>query len=159
MRRARRAGAALRLSEQLMRMRFGCPSFDSKITGNKLLAVGRVQPTPLCGVYRVRVEYEPGEYPRAYVLDPTLEPRAPDGAIPHVYRDPVLRPCLFRPTKGEWTSAMSIAASIVPWLELWLFYYEVWHATGDWLGGGEHPPPAEPDPLPEEVTSLEDAAR
>ena len=29
--------------------------------------------------------------------------------------------------------------TIVPWASLWLYYYEVWHATGEWLGGGEHP--------------------
>jgi len=22
---------------------------------------------------------------------------------------------------------------------LWLYYYEVWHLTDEWLGGGEHP--------------------
>ncbi|EKK00114.1 hypothetical protein RBSH_04450 [Rhodopirellula baltica SH28] len=22
---------------------------------------------------------------------------------------------------------------------MWLMYYEFWHATGEWLGGGEHP--------------------
>src|SRR5438034_3968094 len=22
---------------------------------------------------------------------------------------------------------------------LWLYYYEVWHTTGEWLGGGLHP--------------------
>jgi hypothetical protein len=34
---------------------------------------------------------------------------------------------------------MKIATTIIPWLSLWLYYYEVWHATGEWMGGGiEH---------------------
>ena len=29
---------------------------------------------------------------------------------------------------------MLLAKVIVPWIALWLYYYEVWHATGSWLG-------------------------
>ena len=31
---------------------------------------------------------------------------------------------------------MKIATSIVSWLVLWLYYYEIWRVTGEWLGGG-----------------------
>jgi hypothetical protein len=31
---------------------------------------------------------------------------------------------------------MMIATTIIPWLALWLYYYEVWLATGHWEGGG-----------------------
>ena len=34
---------------------------------------------------------------------------------------------------------MWIADTILPWTSLWLYFYELWHATGQWLGGGEHP--------------------
>ncbi len=34
---------------------------------------------------------------------------------------------------------MTLADTILPWASLWLFYYEVWLATGEWVGGGEHP--------------------
>jgi hypothetical protein len=33
---------------------------------------------------------------------------------------------------------MLIATTIVPWLALWLFYYEIWRITGKWLGKGAH---------------------
>ena len=39
---------------------------------------------------------------------------------------------------------MKIALTIVPWLSLWLFYYEVWRATGTWYGGGTHPTEYDP---------------
>jgi hypothetical protein len=31
---------------------------------------------------------------------------------------------------------MKISASVVGWLAHWLHYYEIWYATGEWLGGG-----------------------
>jgi hypothetical protein len=34
---------------------------------------------------------------------------------------------------------MFLADTVVPWTSEWLFFYEVWHATGLWLGGGTHP--------------------
>ena len=34
---------------------------------------------------------------------------------------------------------MFIADTIVPWACEWLLHYEIWLATGEWHGGGEHP--------------------
>ena len=49
------------------------------------------------------------------------------------------RLCLYLPGTGEWTSDKPIALTIVPWTSLWLYFYEVWRATGEWLGGGIEP--------------------
>ena len=69
------------------------------------------------------------------MVSPQLEPR--DGeSIPHVFGDGTL--CLFRFKYHEWNATMSIAETMIPWTALWLYYYEIWHATGEWLGGGEH---------------------
>jgi hypothetical protein len=47
--------------------------------------------------------------------------------------------CLHFPKNKEWTPRMPIAKTIVPWISDWLFYYESWLVTGEWLGGGiEH---------------------
>jgi hypothetical protein len=40
---------------------------------------------------------------------------------------------------------MIIAETILPLASIWLFYYEMWQATGEWLGGGEHPGMQEDD--------------
>ncbi len=89
--------------------------------------------------YQVKIHYELGAPPKVWVLSPPLE-RRPDGEpIPHVYEGP--RPCLYLPGSGEWRPDRYIADTIVPWTSLWLYYYEVWHATGEWLGGGVHPKP------------------
>jgi hypothetical protein len=49
------------------------------------------------------------------------------------------RLCLYRPHRREWTPAMMIANTIIPWISEWLYFYELWLVTGEWLGGGEHP--------------------
>jgi hypothetical protein len=97
---------------------------------------GTIRPTPISQVYRVRIVYKLGDAPNVRVLSPKLGHR-PDGSrAPHLYADD--EPCLYLPGSGEWDSTQPIAATIVPWLSLWLFHYEVWLATGDWLGGGVH---------------------
>jgi hypothetical protein len=47
--------------------------------------------------------------------------------------------CLYQPKYREFRSSDFISDTIIPWISLWLYYYEKWHVTGKWLGGGEHP--------------------
>jgi len=73
------------------------------------------------------------------VLSPVIKKR--DGyRIPHVYKGN--RPCLYIPGAGEWGPDKYIAYTIVGWLSEWLYFYEVRHATGNWLGGGHELPPS-----------------
>ena len=95
---------------------------------------GDLQPTPDSPRYRLRVEYHLGGPPRVVVLSPPLRPGAP-----HLYDDGSL--CLYWP--GEWlwrTSDKSIAKTVIPWAAFWLFYYELWSVTGEWLGPSSHAP-------------------
>ena len=106
-----------------------------------MVCTGRIQPTPLNLSYLVRIEYSPPRVPQAWLLDPILEPRSREDDIPHTYGNE--RPCFFDP-KNDWRPDMKIAVTIIPWLSLWLFYYEVWRATGTWYGGGTHPTEFDP---------------
>lgn len=134
--------------EQLAMMRVLHPTFACSVKKGLLVCHGVIRPTEVSGVYRVRIEYRAKESPKVYVEDPPLRRRSPEERIPHTYEQS--RPCLFLPGAGEWRSDKYIAMTIVPWLSEWLFYYEVWHATGEWLGGGVHPQsPVEPDAIPE----------
>lgn len=114
---------------------------------------------PVSETYRVRVVDQRGfddgriicaaRWPSVRVISPALSRRseAPDQSVPHLYgahdnaRGAEL--CLFYPTDREWREHMLMAESIVPWTVEWLFYYEMWHVTGEW-GGEEapHDPPA-----------------
>jgi hypothetical protein len=63
------------------------------------------------------------------------EPLAPlpGEILPHFNPDNTL--CLYHSAK-EWTPAMYLAETIVPWASEWLFHYEIWKGTGEWRGGG-----------------------
>jgi hypothetical protein len=81
------------------------------------------------------LRYRLGQQPSVRVLDPVLRLRPGVGALPHVYNEGDL--CLSAP--GEWNLSMAIGHTIVPWASEWLLHYEIWHATGEWAGGGRHP--------------------
>jgi hypothetical protein len=124
------------LAEQLSVMQKLFPTFRHRWSGQTVVWTGDLQPSVLSDRYRVRISYQLKKHPFVNVVNPQLIKR--DGeSIPHMY--PKKRLCLFHPSKGEWNHRMLIAETIIPWTSLWLFYYEAWQVTGEWLGGGEHP--------------------
>ncbi|WP_222125826.1 hypothetical protein [Paenibacillus sp. Y412MC10] len=125
------------LSHQVIAMEAAFPSFKAKWDMNVVTWTGTMTPSPLSLSYLVQVKYSLGmSQPKVSVLSPKLEKRGTED-IPHVYPGEEL--CLFRPRKKEWTKDKLIADTIIPWISLWLYHYEIWHVTGEWLGGGEHP--------------------
>ena len=131
----------LTVSQQRARMMMIWPSLKTEIDGKMLAITGVVQPTPIARRYTVRIVYKEFGIPRAYVLNPLLtrRPDAPDVLIPHTYDAATPgseRPCLFHPRRHDWNASMAIASSVMPWLLTWLIDYEIWQATGEWLGGG-----------------------
>jgi hypothetical protein len=89
----------------------------------------------------MKLTYREGGAPKLYVLSPKLQrrPQEPDTPIPHTYEYLTPgneRPCVYYPRSREWTTAVPLATSVMPWLLAWLLDYELWYATGEWLGGG-----------------------
>jgi len=110
----------------------------------------RTRPSPIGRDYDILITYSLGRQPATFVVSPLLTGLT-DNEIPHSYpneRDPeypdATSLCLFRQTYGDWNAQKSIAETIVPWTDLWLYFFEYWLATGEWLGGGEHPNPMPP---------------
>jgi hypothetical protein len=132
--------STLGLREQKAHMNLLHPQFKCAIVarnGGKLLVCrGSLRPTPITGEYLVKIEYITRLKPKVWIESPPLQRRTPDERIPHTYADD--RPCLF---KEDFRSDMSIGHTIVPWLSLWLVFYESWRITGEWQGGGLHPTP------------------
>jgi hypothetical protein len=112
------------------------PQFQRQWERGVVTWTGTLQPTALSATYTVRVQYRLGNAPRVMIIWPQLRPRDDTKVIPHVYG--LDRPCLYYPKFREWHPGASVAETIVPWTSLWLHYYELWHATGEWLGGGIH---------------------
>jgi hypothetical protein len=101
--------------------------------------LGQLQPTDHSDQYFVAIEYRLKERPKVYVRTPELRNRENGELIPHLFADGTL--CLYLTNSGEWSPADALAETAVPWTCLWLYHYEVWHATGLWMGGGVHPRP------------------
>lgn len=99
-----------------------------------------IQPTPNSRIYRIRIRYTIGDRPKVYVIDPPfLEKAEGYSLLPHVYSTTEQQICLYYPRFDEWNDSKFIAKTIVPWASEWLFYYELWLITGEWLGEGiEH---------------------
>jgi hypothetical protein len=84
--------------------------------------------------YRVHLEYQVQHLPRVFIDDPPLKRLHPDKRVEHTFSDNEV--CLFR---REFHSDMILARTVLPWLLLWLVFYESWRVTGNWQGEGEHP--------------------
>jgi hypothetical protein len=107
-------------------------------------------PSPITRKYQVRIEYCEGRdrtgkrhRPEVYVEKPKLSrrPQEPGTPIPHTYDANTPgkeRPCAFYPPQ-DWDGTRPIATTVIPWVMSWLLDYEIWHATGQWYGGGIHP--------------------
>jgi hypothetical protein len=125
------------LHEQRAYMRIWWPDFKTRVQRGTLKAIGNLSPAPLCTTYKIEICLPGGGVPAVKVLDPHLSPRDQADRIPHMYEQERL--CLYLPGTGQWTLDKPIAVTIVPWTSLWLYFYEVWRATGNWLGGGIEP--------------------
>lgn len=115
-----------------------CPNWKCSIIRNRLVCKGIIKPTELSKEYSVKLVYVLGEIPELTVMNPPLETNSVGESSPHLYKGDLL--CVYHPLKNEWDSSKIIADTIIPWISLWLYYYEVWLVTGVWKGGGEHPP-------------------
>ena len=133
----RRFNPPLTLRHQALGVRLLCPWLRLERREKGLISWrGPVQPAGMSERYDIRIFYRMGNSPKVTVIGPELRERADGMAIPHIYPGKCL--CLYLPGSGEWTPQRLIAETVVPWASLWLFYYEIWHATGKWSGGGTH---------------------
>ncbi len=129
-------GRRVTIDQQACAMRRMFPDFSANLKKNVVTWIGNIQPTSASSLYKIKITYSLEKTPKTWVMSPEISDR-PDGKIPHIYKDNSL--CLYLPKAREWSRDMLIAETILPWICLWLYYYEIWHATGLWLGGGIHP--------------------
>lgn len=137
--------ALLSVEEQIAAMRKIWPQFAARQIDRRAQSARWVGPVkPQYSSYTVEIRYQLGAFPEVRVISPApiRLPGNSEGQLPHVYppaEDPTL--CLFDPREDEWTPAMTIATTTVPWALDWLACYELWLMTGRWTGGGRHAEP------------------
>jgi hypothetical protein len=117
-----------------------------------LVWFGSITPSEHGDTYEVVLVYRVGRSPLVYVARPRLQ-RVNGHLPPHIY--PLAgwnTLCLYIPL--EWTPSDHYLSDLLPWISQWLFFYEVWVATGTWKGKGEHPTPHASSSSPEEPHDL-----
>lgn len=72
-----------------------------------------------------------------FVVEPNIVELKKKIPVPHLYPNGSL--CLYYPDYNEWNVADLWAETLIPWTCLWLYFFELWQATGEWMGGGIHP--------------------
>ena len=88
--------------------------------------------------------YAETQAPKVWVSGEDLQ-KIDDEDFPHNYgidsENNMVQICLYR--YREFTKDKFLANTIIPWTVEWLYFYEIWLATGEWCGGGEHPSESE----------------
>lgn len=121
---SRRGDAGIQVAS--VRARF--PGFSChRIGPNRYVFNGSIQPTEKSPIYHIRITFMLGYEPAAFVVAPTLHEDAP-----HLWEDGSL--CLYHPNKFVWREDHLVADYTIPWVALWLYFYEQWLDLGVWLG-------------------------
>lgn len=131
--------ANLTLAQQALLLRQ--EGWTVRLDPAQLVAIGRIQPSELSRTYLVQLVYSDRRQPQVTVLDNQMN-AFDSPSPPHVYsRDAKGRHrlCLHA---DKWNRSWLIRDTVVPWTALWLLFYELWLATGDWHGGGAPVAPA-----------------
>jgi hypothetical protein len=137
----------LTLSEQLSRLKSQFPDGigqverrskkERRADGNKFRLIWRqtVKSSPLGGRYLIEVRWLGVGKAHVLVVSPRIS--HPEGKrIPHTYPDIDGLVCMCLHLSEEWSGRQSIASTVIYWAIEWLYYYELWVATGEWHGGG-----------------------
>jgi hypothetical protein len=123
-------------------MALGLPGADISYRGRQLNFRFDITPGTFGRTYRCLLKAMPdGRSPDLFVLEPNLSVLAGGKKLPHIYphSGKGTELCLWLPGSGDWTPQMQFGETYIPWTAEWLYYFEVWLATGEWEGGGAHP--------------------
>lgn len=133
-------GRALTVAQQFFALRNNpiCAG-EGELRREHLIWRFDVRPSDLSRSYRARIELSQNGSPMVYIDEPDLHLLAEGRKLPHVYSDHPARLCLYLPGAFEWMREHRLDLTIVPWIALWLFYFEEWLWSDDWKGGGMHP--------------------
>jgi len=128
----RRGGVNPALQSLHVRARF--PGFVAKSLGaGGAIWEGTLQPRDSSPVYHVVISHSVDGIPKVHVTSPKILPNH------HLYSDGSL--CLYWPKHWSWRRHRLLAETIIPWAALWLYFYELWLDTGEWLGPSSHDQP------------------
>lgn len=103
------------------------PQFHAKKNTCGVTFIGDLQVKKELPTYKVKVEYRGNCPPRVSIISPQHAESAP-----HVYEGGYL--CLYHHDNFHWGYNKLIAKEIMQWTCAWLYFYEYWLQTGEWVG-------------------------
>lgn len=110
---------------------------NKTIKHDKVELILSIKPTTNSKKYKVKlIAKKNSKIVNIFVVDPKVTLYENNKKVPHLYSNGSL--CLFYPKFNEWNYNDLWSETLIPWTSLWLYYYEVWQETGEWLGGGIH---------------------
>ena len=116
------------------------PQSVCKLERNVLTWHATITPTVLSRQYKIKIVYDGHCPPRVIVSGDSLRGLSKPN-FPHKFdideKNNRVRICLYLPCELNYMKPFS--ETLVPWTAEWLLHYEIWLATGNWCGGGEHP--------------------
>lgn len=116
------------------------PQSKVVVNRNDLIWYGEVRPTPISRLYKIKIICKKAHKPKVVLYGNEIDGIERDD-FPHIYRKykkkQMVELCLNMPI--EFNYSLRITDTIIPWAQEWLFYYEIWLATGKWCGGGHTP--------------------
>lgn len=141
LRRVNNSKTPLEAFEIKSRLASDFPGFDCTEDATSIVATGDLRPSPSSRTYVIQISYVSDGLAsglKIFALSPSLYELAfsRKKRIPHTYFDGSL--CVYHPSKNEWNLSEGFSPLVV-WTSRWLFFFENWLVTGEWLGGGEHP--------------------
>ena len=124
------------LQKQLGKVISTYPLWSGRLIRNALVLDGKVQPTALSPEYSIRIQYTLKRRPIVKVLSPKLKLHPDKDELPHIFSQNNSL-CLHFNDFDYYNDYLS--NTIIVWITWWLYFYEIWLATGEWQGGGRHP--------------------
>ncbi len=77
--------------------------------------------------YSIEIVYKKDSFPKVFIRKPVLVKNAI-----HLHLDSRL--CLYHEDNFKWSDKKSIAYDLIPWVYMWVYYYELWLEFGVWYG-------------------------
>ena len=125
------------LLKQVAKIKQHYPQTVGQCKRGKVDLTLKLKPTSTSIVYTIKLfAKQDSTVVNIFVVNPKISLFENGKKVPHLYSDGSL--CLFYPKYNELSYNDLWAETLIPWTSLWLFYYEIWKETGEWLGGGVH---------------------
>ena len=128
---------ALYLQKMGIEKQYQCFKCTIQDHGQSLICKGFLQPLDYIEPYQIEIIQIAFKTPKVFIKTPKIEvnPKI------HIYKEGNL--CLFYPPDLKWKVNISVADYMIPWVNEWIVYYEIYKISGKWEG------PAAPHDLTE----------